>query len=96
VDGGVTTLLLLDVGRVGTGRGVDLDLVSAARRRHPGTRLVAGGGVSTRQDLERMAVAGCDGALVASAIHAGQVGAEDIAAFRDRPGRAQSATSVST
>ncbi|HEU4589050.1 MAG TPA: HisA/HisF-related TIM barrel protein [Gemmatimonadales bacterium] len=96
VDGGVTTLLLLDVGRVGTGSGVDLDLVSAARRRHPGARLLAGGGVSTRQDLERMAAAGCDGALVATAIHAGVIGAEEVAAFRDRPGRTQSAPSVST
>jgi phosphoribosylformimino-5-aminoimidazole carboxamide ribotide isomerase len=95
VDAGATTLLLLDVGRVGTGRGVDLDLVSAARRRHPGARLLAGGGVRTRQDLHRMADAGCDGALVASAIHAGHIGAGDVAAFRDRP-RAQSATSVST
>lgn len=95
VDSGATTLLLLDVGRVGTGGGVDLELVSAARRRHPGTRLLAGGGVRTRQDLERMAAAGCDGALVASAIHAGQLGAEDVAAFRDRPGRAQSPPSVS-
>ncbi|HEU4649430.1 MAG TPA: HisA/HisF-related TIM barrel protein [Gemmatimonadales bacterium] len=96
VDGGATTLLLLDVGRVGTGVGVDLGWISAARRRHPGTRLLAGGGVSTRQDLERMAAAGCNGALVASAIHAGEIHAEDVAAFRDRADRAQSAPSVST
>jgi phosphoribosylformimino-5-aminoimidazole carboxamide ribotide isomerase len=95
VDAGVTALLLLDVGRVGTGCGVDLDFVSTTRRRHPEVRLLAGGGVLTRKDLDRMADAGCDGALVASAIHAGRIGADDVSALRDRPGGSQSAASVS-
>ena len=76
---GVTTLLLLDLGRVGTGCGVDLGLIETLRRRFPGTRLLAGGGVLTRRDLERMRSAGCDGALVASAIHSGRVTATDLA-----------------
>ena len=41
---------------------------------------MAGGGVLTRKDLERMEDAGCDGALVASAVHAGRITAEDVAA----------------
>ena len=39
----------------------------------PDIRLLAGGGVLTRRDLERMRDAGCDGALIASAIHSGRV-----------------------
>ena len=76
---GVTTLLLLDIGRIGTGCGVDLGLLETLRRRFPETRLLAGGGVLTRRDLERMRDVGCDGALIASAIHAGRVTSTDLA-----------------
>jgi phosphoribosylformimino-5-aminoimidazole carboxamide ribotide isomerase len=76
---GVTTLLLLDLGRVGTGCGVDLGLLETLRRRFPRIRLLAGGGVLTRKDLERMRDTGCDGALIASAIHTGRVTASDLA-----------------
>ncbi|HET9466385.1 MAG TPA: HisA/HisF-related TIM barrel protein [Gemmatimonadales bacterium] len=82
---GVTTLLLLDLGRVGTGCGVDLGLIEALRRRFPRVRLLAGGGVLTRKDLERMRNAGCDGALVASAIHTGRVSASDLAQLAGAP-----------
>jgi phosphoribosylformimino-5-aminoimidazole carboxamide ribotide isomerase len=80
-DAGATTLLLLDLGRIGTGCGVDLGLVETLRRRLPGVRLLAGGGVLARRDLDRMRDAGCDGALVASAIHAGTITAADLAAL---------------
>jgi phosphoribosylformimino-5-aminoimidazole carboxamide ribotide isomerase len=78
---GVLTILLLDLGRIGTGCGVDLGLLDSVRRRLPDIRLLAGGGVLTRRDLERMQDVGCDGALVASAIHTGRLTAADLAAF---------------
>jgi phosphoribosylformimino-5-aminoimidazole carboxamide ribotide isomerase len=77
---GVATLLLLDLGRVGTGCGVDLGLLESLHSRLPNIRLLAGGGVLTRRDLERMRDAGCDAALVASAIHNGRLSASDLAA----------------
>jgi phosphoribosylformimino-5-aminoimidazole carboxamide ribotide isomerase len=77
---GVVTILLLDLGRIGTGCGVDLGLLESLRRRLPGIRLLAGGGVLTRRDLERMRDVGCDGALVASAIHTGRLTAADLTA----------------
>jgi phosphoribosylformimino-5-aminoimidazole carboxamide ribotide isomerase len=95
-DAGVASILVLDLGRIGTGMGVDLGLLENLRRRHPDMRLFAGGGVLTRKDLERMGDAGCDGALVASAIHAGRINAEDVAAVRHPgAGAAQSETSDS-
>lgn len=95
-DAGVGAILVLDLGRVGTGVGVDLGLLENIRRRHPAARLLAGGGVHTRKDLERMEDAGCDGALVASAIHAGRITAEDVAALRHVvAGAGQSETSDS-
>jgi phosphoribosylformimino-5-aminoimidazole carboxamide ribotide isomerase len=80
VNAGSGSVLVLDLGRVGTGCGVDLGLLESLRRRLPGIRLLAGGGVLTRLDLERMRDAGCDGALVASAIHNGRLTPADLAA----------------
>jgi phosphoribosylformimino-5-aminoimidazole carboxamide ribotide isomerase len=79
ISAGVTTLLVLDLGRVGTGCGADLGMLEVIRHRFSGIRLLAGGGVLTRRDLERMRDAGCDGVLIASAIHAGRVTASDLA-----------------
>jgi phosphoribosylformimino-5-aminoimidazole carboxamide ribotide isomerase len=84
IESGATSLLVLDLGRVGTGRGVDLGLFERLRRRLPGIRLLAGGGVRSRQDLDRMRDAGCDGALVASALHDGSVSASDVSGLIGR------------
>ena len=83
VDAGATSLLVLDIGRVGTGCGVELGLIEGLRRRFPSIRLLAGGGVLARRDLDRMRSAGCDGALVASAIHSGTITSADVAALAD-------------
>ena len=88
VAAGVSSLLVLDLGRIGTGCGVDVGLIESLRRRFPGTRLLAGGGVLARRDLDRMRDAGCDGALVASAIHAGTITAADLAALAAAPASA--------
>lgn len=93
---GVASILVLDLGRVGTGCGVDLGLLESLRRRLPQLRLLAGGGVLTRLDLERMRDAGCDAALVASALHSGRLAAADLAAVaRDGLRQAQSGASAS-
>lgn len=93
-DTGVGTILVLDIGRVGTGCGVDLGVVEGVRKELPSTRLLAGGGVLARRDLDRMRNAGCDGALVASAIHRGAITSADVAALAIPPQPAQSPTSA--
>lgn len=90
VEAGVTSLLLLDLARIGTGGGADLGLIEGLRKRFPELRLLAGGGVLARRDLDRMRDAGCDGALVASAIHAGTITATDLAELSAEPVGAQS------
>jgi phosphoribosylformimino-5-aminoimidazole carboxamide ribotide isomerase len=82
LDCGVRSLLALDVGRVGTGRGVDLELLERLRRRLGTVRLLGGGGVHARADLDRMRDAGCDAVLVATALHTGRIGATDVAALQ--------------
>ena len=84
VESGVTSLVLLDLARVGTGQGVDLGLLGTLRRCLPDIRLLAGGGVRSRRDLDRMRDAGCDGTLVASALHDGSITAADVSGLIER------------
>ena len=79
-DAGVTSIIVIDLARVGTGEGVDVRLVAGVRDAAPHTTLLAGGGVRDIDDLGRLRDAGCDGALVATALHAGRIGAHEIAA----------------
>ena len=81
---GVSALLVLDLARVGTGAGPDLVLIDELRRAHPTLELLAGGGVGSRVDLEGLADVGCDGALVATALHDGRLGRRDLEAVRRR------------
>jgi len=78
VASGVKTLLVLDVGRVGTGCGVDLEMLEPLRRHFASERLLVGGGIADRRELDRVRDAGCDGALVATALHLGLIGAADV------------------
>jgi len=82
VTAGAGAIIVLDLARIGGGRGVDLVLVAALRHAFPHVELLAGGGIGTPRDLERLADAGLDGALIASALHDGRVKREDVAAVR--------------
>jgi phosphoribosylformimino-5-aminoimidazole carboxamide ribotide isomerase len=80
IRAGAGSVIVIDLARVGTGRGLDLELIARVRDAVPG-QLLAGGGVRGLEDLERLADAGCDGALVASALVDGRIGASEIAAM---------------
>ena len=74
VDAGVETVIVLDLARVGGSRGVDEAVIRELRAALPGVDLIAGGGVRDRSDLDRLAAAGANGALVATAVHRGAIG----------------------
>ena len=75
---GSGTLIAIDLARVGTGRGLDVDLLRRIHSAAPGLKLIAGGGIREWDDLVRLASAGCDGALIATALHNGRIGAVEI------------------
>jgi phosphoribosylformimino-5-aminoimidazole carboxamide ribotide isomerase len=79
---GVGALIVIDLARVGMGTGIDLALIARVREAVPVLTLLAGGGVRGLEDLDRLADAGCDGALVATALHDGRLGADEVAAAR--------------
>jgi phosphoribosylformimino-5-aminoimidazole carboxamide ribotide isomerase len=67
-------VIVLDLARVGGAGGVDETLMREMRAALPGVDLIAGGGIRHREDLERLAAAGANGALVATAVHRGVIG----------------------
>lgn len=81
VERGVRSLVVIDLARVGMGRGVDEALLGELRRALPEVELVAGGGVRGAEDLRRLAAVGVDAALVGSALHDGRVDAATLAAL---------------
>ena len=71
---GIESLIVLDIARVGTGRGSGTELaIRRTRQRWPNLELIAGGGVKGRDDVARLADAGADAVLVASALHDGSL-----------------------
>jgi phosphoribosylformimino-5-aminoimidazole carboxamide ribotide isomerase len=82
---GVGAVVVLDLARVGTGAGIDVQLMEDVRKAAPRVVLLAGGGVRDSADLDALAAAGCDGALVATALLSGAIDASgrDKALSRD-------------
>ena len=69
VEAGATAVILLDLARVGSMAGLDWVTVETVRASTLGVELVVGGGVRDKSDIARLAELGCDGALVATALH---------------------------
>jgi phosphoribosylformimino-5-aminoimidazole carboxamide ribotide isomerase len=82
MDAGASSIIVLDLARVGTGGGLDIEMFARVRSAVPSVALLAGGGVRNADDLTRLADAGCDGVLVATALQDGWLTAADIAAAR--------------
>ena len=78
---GVREVIVLDLARVGSGAGPDVELVRALATRFPELELLAGGGVRDARDLRALAEAGAAGALVATALHGGAIGPDELRAL---------------
>ncbi|MEO8157328.1 MAG: HisA/HisF-related TIM barrel protein [Betaproteobacteria bacterium] len=72
-------VLAMNLQRVGSDRGPDLELIVGLAARVPGCQVYAAGGVRSIADLESIATAGAAGALIASALHDGRIGPADLA-----------------
>lgn len=73
-EAGITRIIVLDLARVGTGRGAGtLELLRALRAGRADLELIAGGGVAGGADLQALEAAGADAALVGSALHDGRL-----------------------
>ena len=82
---GLREVIVLDLARVGTGAGPDMTLAAELSARFPELALLAGGGVRDVADLRALAEAGAAGALVATALHSGAIGADELRALTRPP-----------
>ncbi|HPY59659.1 MAG TPA: HisA/HisF-related TIM barrel protein, partial [Methanospirillum sp.] len=71
------TIILLDIGGVGTGQGLNKERLIVFRSAYAGP-LLWGGGVSSEADLVLLDNAGFDGAIIATAVHNGNIPVEYI------------------
>jgi phosphoribosylformimino-5-aminoimidazole carboxamide ribotide isomerase len=79
---GLREAIVLDLARVGTGAGPDVALIGELRTAFPHLELLAGGGVRDVEDLRALEAAGAAGALVATALHRGVIGARELSELR--------------
>lgn len=77
---GFHSFLVTSVSRDGTGEGPDLDLYESLAH-IAGTRLIAAGGISSREDLNRLRERGLAGAVVGKALYNGALDPRTI--FRE-------------
>jgi len=73
----IRDIIVLDLARVGTGAGIDLDLLKdiSAASSHD---VLVGGGIKDLDDIKTLERIGISGALVATAVHSGKIPAELI------------------
>jgi HisA/HisF family protein len=74
---GVSGVIVLDLSRVGTGEGVNVDFLRKALALG-GTDIYVGGGVRDISDLVELANLGVSGALVATALHTGKITVQQL------------------
>lgn len=78
VAAGASSIIVLDLSRVGTRRGVDVALLERVRTAVPDVELIVGGGVRGPSDLAALDKAGCNAALVATALYDGRLQPSDL------------------
>lgn len=74
-------VLAMNLRRVGSDVGPDLALIATLAAMAPACEVYAAGGVRSVEDLERVAVAGAAGALIATALHDGRLGPSELSRF---------------
>lgn len=75
-------VIVMTLERVGAGSGPDLTTLAEVQALAPQAQLIGAGGVRSMADLAAARAAGAQAWLVASALHDGGVGAEELAAFQ--------------
>jgi phosphoribosylformimino-5-aminoimidazole carboxamide ribotide isomerase len=79
---GLREAIVLDLARVGSVAGPDVGLIAEIHAACPELELLAGGGVRDVADLRALGDAGAAGALVATALHRGVIGRDELAGLR--------------
>lgn len=74
---GVSQIILLDLDRVGTERGANVEVLKEVLKKTK-AKVLVGGGIRSLQDLEELRNLGVSGALVATALHNGKLRVDEL------------------
>ena len=74
---GVSEVIVLDLARVGSGEGVNVDFLKKVLKEVP-MDVYVGGGVRDIKDLIELKNLGVSGVLVATALHSGKISIEEL------------------
>lgn len=71
-------IIIMTLQRVGSDQGPDLKKLQHFKQNYPHYEFIAAGGIRNRDDLLALQASGVESALVASALHSGAIGREDL------------------
>lgn len=81
IQKGIHYSICTDISKDGRLEGTALDLYKDIMARFPGLKLIASGGISSLDELEKLREAGCYGAIVGKALYEGLIRLEDLKEF---------------
>lgn len=84
IDLGVVNIFCTDINKDGLLEGPSFDLYRAILKAFPAVNLIASGGVSSMNDLEKLAEIGCEAAIVGKAIYEKKISLEELKLFNEQ------------
>ncbi|MDR0613135.1 MAG: 1-(5-phosphoribosyl)-5-[(5-phosphoribosylamino)methylideneamino]imidazole-4-carboxamide isomerase [Dysgonamonadaceae bacterium] len=78
---GILKVICTDIGRDGMLTGPNIELYKEIKEVDPGNCLIASGGISCIEDIERLEEAHISGVIIGKAIYEGKIGLKDLARF---------------
>lgn len=84
IEKGVQSVICTDISKDGMLEGPAISLYQHLLSSFPSISLIASGGVTSIKDLEDLARAGCEGAIVGKAIYEGRISLRELSAFIER------------
>jgi phosphoribosylformimino-5-aminoimidazole carboxamide ribotide isomerase len=78
---GVNFVICTDIAKDGMLEGPSIELYSKILKETPHIKLIASGGVSTIEDLQKLKSIGCEGAILGKAIYENRVSLKELLAF---------------
>lgn len=81
ISKGVSYVICTDISKDGLLQGTALPLYQEIKERFPNLKLIASGGVTTINELEKLQEIGCFGAIIGKAIYEGKISLKELMAF---------------